>query len=107
MARKKFQTLTEQMYFILLSLYEERCGVDISAYVREITNEQVLIGPATLYTLLCDFEQEGLVKVTAVEGRKKSYIITELGREMLKKEYDRLKRQVYSGEKIMGWQNEQ
>lgn len=101
MARKKFQTLTEQMYFILLSLSEERCGVDISAYVRELTNEQVLIGPGTLYTLLCDFEQEGLIKVTSVDGRRKSYIITDLGKDMLKKEFERLKRQVNAGKQIL------
>lgn len=28
--------------------------------------------------------------MTTAEGRRKSYIITEVGREMLQKEYDRL-----------------
>lgn len=30
MAREQFQSLTEQMYYILLALLEPRCGVDIS-----------------------------------------------------------------------------
>lgn len=29
MAREKFQTLTEQMFYILLSLQEELCGADV------------------------------------------------------------------------------
>ena len=29
MAREQFQTLTETMYYILLALTEECCGVDI------------------------------------------------------------------------------
>lgn len=106
MARKKFQTLTEQMYFILLSLNEEKCGVDITSFVRKLTNDKVLIGPGTLYTLLFDFEQEGLIKVTGVEGRRKSYIITDTGRDMLKKEYERLQRQVVAGAELLEGKNE-
>ena len=29
MAREKFHTLTEQMFYILLSLRQARCGVDV------------------------------------------------------------------------------
>ena len=34
MAREQFQTLTEPMYYILLALTEECCGVDIMEKVR-------------------------------------------------------------------------
>ena len=36
MAREKFQTLTEQMFYILLALQEERCGADIMALVLSL-----------------------------------------------------------------------
>ena len=29
MARARFQTLTEQMFYVLLCLREERCGADV------------------------------------------------------------------------------
>ena len=32
MARGKFQTLTEQMFYILLCLRQERCGADVMAW---------------------------------------------------------------------------
>ena len=97
MARKKFQTLTEQMYYILMSLTKECCGVDVAQQVKNMTEGDVIIGPGTLYTLLADFEKEGLIKVTKQEGRKKSYLITEEGKEMLFAEYERLKKQVDRG----------
>lgn len=97
MARKKFQTLTEQMYYILLALTKECCGVDITESVKEITHGRIVIGPGTLYSLLADFEKEQIIETTKIEGRKKSYIITEKGQELLSQEYERLKRQVEEG----------
>ena len=52
MAREKFQTLTEQMFYILLCLQQERCGVDVMAQVSQMTGGRVVIGPGTLYSLL-------------------------------------------------------
>ena len=48
--------------------------------------------------MLARFEENGIVKMTTSEGRRKSYIITEIGREMLQKEYDRLMVMVKDGE---------
>ena len=98
MAREQFQTLTEPMYYILLALTEECCGVDIMEKVKTISKGRVLVGPGTLYAMLARFEENGIVKMTTAEGRRKSYIITEIGREMLQREYDRLMVMVKDGE---------
>lgn len=97
MAREQFQTLTEPMYYILLALTEECCGVDIMEKVKSISHERVLVGPGTLYAMLAKFEENGVIRMTASEGRRKSYIITDMGREMLQKEYDRLMVMVEEG----------
>lgn len=97
MAREQFQTLTEPMYYILLALTEECCGVDIMEKVKNISHGRVLVGPGTLYAMLAKFEENGVIKLTASEGRRKSYVITEVGREMLQKEYERLKIMVEDG----------
>ena len=52
MAREKFQTLTEQMFYILLCLRTELCGTDIMAQVSTLTKGRVSVGPGTLYNLL-------------------------------------------------------
>lgn len=91
MAREQFQTLTEPMYYILLALTEECCGVDIMEKVKSISHGRVLVGPGTLYAMLAKFEENGVIQLTASEGRRKSYVITEIGRQMLQKEYERLR----------------
>ena len=93
MAREKFQTLTEQMFYILLCLQQECCGVDVMGRVRQMTQNRVDIGPGTLYSLLESFQQAGFIRETKVEGRKRSYCITEAGRLRLRDEFQRLRRQ--------------
>ena len=91
MAREQFQTLTEPMYYILLALTDECCGVDIMEKVKSISHGRVVVGPGTLYAMLAKFEENDVIELTASEGRRKSYIITEKGRQMLREEYSRLK----------------
>lgn len=40
--------------------------------------------------MLAKFEENGVIRLTTEEGRRKSYIITDTGREMLLREYERL-----------------
>ena len=91
MAREKFQTLTEQMFYILLCLRRELCGTDIMAQVSELTQGRVSVGPGTLYNLLESFVQAGYIAETKVEGRRRSYLITQAGQTALEEEYRRLK----------------
>ena len=87
MPRLKFQTLTEQMFYTLLCLKDECYGMDILDKVPSMTHGRVSIGSGTLYTLLEQFLEAGMIRETKVEGRRRSYILTDKGREMLEKEY--------------------
>ena len=58
MARVQFQTLTEPMFYILLCLQKEVCGIDIMAMVSVISNGRVSIGPGTLYAMKQMLEDE-------------------------------------------------
>lgn len=93
MPREKFQTLTEQMFYILLCLRKECCGMDIMEEVRQITDGRVSVGPGTLYNLLEQFAQAGMIRETKVEGRRKSYILTQKGAVTLREEFERLRKQ--------------
>ena len=93
MPREKYQTLTEQMFYILLCLRRERCGVDIMERVQTMTDGRVAIGPGTLYSLLESFAAEGFIRETRSEGRRRSYILTGKGELRLEEEYRRLLRQ--------------
>ena len=91
MAREQFQTLTEPMYYILMALIQECCGVDIMEKVQRLSKGRVKVGPGTLYAMLAKFESSGIIRLTREEGRRKSYRISDAGKEMLKEEYRRLK----------------
>ena len=93
MAREKFQTLTEQMFYILLCLQTECCGVDIMEQVGRMTEGRVAIGPGTLYSLLESFIAEGFIRETKVEGRKRSYMLSVKGQLRLEEEYRRILQQ--------------
>ena len=83
MPRAKFQTLTEQMFYILLCLKEECYGMDILDKVPAMTGNRVNVGSGTLYNLLEQFLEAEMIRETKVEGRKRSYILTPKGKEML------------------------
>lgn len=102
MSREMLQTLSEQMYYILMALMEERCGVDIMRTVEELSHGRVKVGPGTSYTLLDKFLKLKLIRETKVEGRKRSYIITDSGIEVLRKEYERLEQLIEDGKALFG-----
>ncbi len=73
MPKEQLKTLTEQMYYVLLALKRERCGVDITEYVLLRTDGRLRLGPGTLYSMLSKFEDEQLIEKTRVEGRRQWY----------------------------------
>jgi len=91
MAREQLQTLSEPMYFILLALTKPMHGYDIMQTITAISNGRVTVGAGTLYALLKRFEKEEIVYQVSDDGRRKTYIITDKGRDLLEREYVRLK----------------
>ena len=102
MPRAKFHTLTEQMFYVLLCLKNECYGMDILDRVPAMTNQRVSIGSGTLYTLLEQFLDAEMIRETKVEGRRRSYILTDKGREMMEKECSRLTAQLADYHMIFG-----
>ncbi len=94
MPREKFHTLTEQMFYVLLCLRQECYGLDILDRIPAMTNNRVKVGSGTLYNLLEQFLDAGMIRETRVEGRRRIYLLTEKGKEMLRQEYERLLAQV-------------
>ena len=102
MPRAKFQTLTEQMFYILLCLRTECCGMDMLDQVPTMTGGRVSVGSGTLYNLLEQFLEAGMIRETRVEGRRRSYILTPYGREILDREYRRITAQAEDYRRVFG-----
>ena len=83
---KERGTLTESMFYVLMSFFRgQMCGIEI------------------VYTLLGKFQEEGLIRETEIQGRKRSYQITEAGRAAFREELARLRACVEYGEEESAW----
>lgn len=102
MPRLKFQTLTEQMFYILLCLSSECSGMDLFDRIAAMTKGRVNVGSGTLYNLLEQFLEAGMIREVRTEGRKRSYLLTETGKAELKKEYQRLQAQMSDYAAVFG-----
>jgi len=102
MPRQRFQTLTEQMFYILLCLKEECYGIDIFDQIQEMTEGRVSVGSGTLYNLLEQFLEAEMIREVKAQGRRRSYILTEKGKEMLDAETERLRNRVADYDAIWG-----
>ena len=92
MAKKALETLSETMFYTLMALTrEEMCGTEAAEYVRRLTDGRVHMGPGTLYTILANFQSEGLIEKRREEGRRITYGITEKGRTVFASELERLR----------------
>lgn len=99
MAGREKGPLTEPMYYVLMSfLRSEMCGTEITEFVERRTAGRVKLGPGTLYTLLARFQEDQLIEETSVDGRKRTYQITEKGRAAFREELERLRACVDDGE---------
>ena len=93
MPKKAMDILTESMFYVLMAFcHGPMCGTDAAQFIEERTRGRLLMGPATLYTILAKFEKEKYIRETHVDGRKRTYAITDLGRQAFREEYDRLQR---------------
>ena len=92
MPRKALESMTESMFYTLMALLAgPRCGTEIAAFVKKLTEGRVALGPGTLYTILSRFLECGYLREVAVEGRKRTYALTEAGRMAYVSELGRLR----------------
>lgn len=96
--------LTEAVYYILLSLMQPLHGYGIMQNAEELSHGRVKLAAGTLYGAINTMLEKGWI--TALPGeknsRKKEYVITDAGREVLRGEIARLEELVENGKHILG-----
>jgi len=94
--------LTDSAYYILVSLITPRHGYAIMKYIEVLTEGEVTIGPATLYTLLKRMQEAGYIVLREDDGeRRKTYSVTEQGSEIIIREIKRRQRMALHGQKAL------
>ena len=96
--------LTEAVYYILLSLLKPLHGYGIIQNVEQLSGGRVRLAAGTLYGAINTLLEKGWITALTGEAdsRKKEYIITETGREMLQKELQRLTELLENGKRLLG-----
>ena len=96
--------LTEAVYYILLSLCTPQHGYGIMQQAERMSNGRVRLAAGTLYGALNNLCSKKWIEALPEESgsRKKEYQITEMGREILELELNRLRQLVSNGEEILG-----
>lgn len=83
--------MTETAFYILLSLTVPRHGYGIVKHVEEISGLRIRLGSGTVYGTLTKMQKDGIITVFADEERKTVYEITELGKNLIHVEINRIK----------------
>ncbi|MBM6775296.1 PadR family transcriptional regulator [Olsenella profusa] len=90
--RRAYVPMTETGFYILLCLRHEAHGYGIVQQVRALTDGEVSIAPGTLYGTLSKMEKDALIRFVREEDKRKIYLITDLGQEVLGLEMHRIER---------------
>ena len=99
---KKYIPMTETIFYTLLALLEPNHGYGIMKFVKELTNDRVKMGTGTLYTMLGRLVDDQMITVVNENDGKKTYQITDEGKNLLLIEVERLHKQCENGDKILG-----
>ena len=90
--RKVYVPMTETGFYILCCLKTPNHGYGIVQKVKELTQDEIVLAPGTLYGSLSKMEKDGLIVFVREEDKRKLYQITELGQEVLDLELKRIER---------------
>ncbi len=90
--KKVYIPMTETAFYILLCLEKENHGYGIVQRVAQLTAGQLHLAPGTLYGSLSKMEKDGVIRFVREEDKRKLYLITDLGRQVLSLEKQRIAR---------------
>ncbi|WP_339281441.1 PadR family transcriptional regulator [Paenibacillus sp. FSL H8-0282] len=95
--------LTDTAFYILLSLVEAKHGYLIMKSIETMTNNQFSIGPASMYTTIKKLLAAEFIELYKEEEdeKRKTYIATEKGIGLLRKEVERRKEMIRHAEQIL------
>jgi len=90
--KKVYGQMTETGFYILFCLQKENHGYGIVQRVEKLTNGEIVLAPGTMYGSLSKMEKDGLIRFVREEEKRKLYVITDIGKEVLDLELKRIKR---------------
>ena len=90
--RKIYVPMTETGFYILFCLQKPNHGYGVVQMTERLTQGEIRLAPGTMYGSLSKMEKDGLIRFVTEEDKRKIYVITELGTEVLQLELKRISR---------------
>jgi len=99
----KYLPLTESTTYILMALAEPLHGYGVMQKVEAMSEGTIKLGPGTLYGAVSTLESEGLIVKVGEADRRKTYALTDKGRQVLKEHLRRVALMVTNGKFTQNW----
>jgi DNA-binding PadR family transcriptional regulator len=96
----KYLPLSEATYYIMTALVRPLHGYAVMQEVEKLSRGTVKLGPGTLYGAFTTLEKVGLIVKVKEEERRKSYTLTQKGKEVLLSQIKRLEIMAENGKII-------
>ncbi|MGZ9586616.1 PadR family transcriptional regulator [Paenibacillus marinisediminis] len=92
---KSLDQLTDSVFYIMSGFIKPRHGYAVMNLIEEITEGQVVIGPASLYTIIKKLMNESYIELyDDSDSRRKIYVLTDKGRNVLMHDIEKRKKMV-------------
>ncbi|MBO0447256.1 helix-turn-helix transcriptional regulator [Enterococcus ureilyticus] len=102
MNRNKILPLTETTFYIMISLINPSHGYAIMQKVEELSGGRVQIAAGTMYGATENLLKQKLIReVPGDDKRRRVYILTDIGKDVLKLEAKRLKQLVVLADDLL------
>jgi DNA-binding PadR family transcriptional regulator len=101
---KSFSPLTEATYYILVAFTKPLHGYGVIKKVEEMTSGRLILAAGTLYGVVNTLLKHKLIELVSFDidaKKKKEYVITDLGKDLLFYEINRLNEMVKNGEEVI------
>ena len=97
----RYLPLSEATAYILMTLSEPLHGYGIMQKIEALTQGTVKVGPGTLYGALSKLEKQGLISMVDEKERRKIYLLSPKGKQVLRLHIERSRVIVENGQRIL------
>ena len=92
---KSLEQLTDSVFYIMAAFAQPKHGYAVMSEIEALTEGEVTIGPASLYTIIKKLIGEDyIVLFDDSDSRRKVYVLTEKGRSVLAGDMDRRQKMI-------------
>ena len=99
--QKVYIPMTETAFYILFCLQKPNHGYGVVQMTEKLTEGEIRLAPGTMYGSLSKMEKDGLIEFVSEEEKRKIYVITEFGREILQLELKRIHRLYKTSQEVI------